>query len=105
MFDLLQGGYAAFDNITINASSSGLAAPNDLTGAGLGLYPNPANQEVQLTGKVVGKRAELYDAQGKLAASLPIEAGGRLRISHLPKGLYLIKVQGGHQIQRLMVNR
>ncbi len=65
----------------------------------LRLWPNPARDQVWIALPQMppaGARLQLYDLQGRLLEThtWPAAAQWQLPVSHLPKGIYLLQVQG-----------
>jgi hypothetical protein len=62
------------------------------------LWPNPANDVVNLSSNNVSiKSIELFDAMGKLVASH--SQINRFAVSHLPSGLYTLRVHSHARIE------
>lgn len=84
---------------------------NLAAGKNLNISPNPANKQVNITFENGGLReAELFGNDGKL---LPVEIKAKdsnrllMDISHLPEGLYLLKLQftDGSVTRKIVINR
>ncbi len=67
------------------------------------VYPNPASNYVSILGENINK-IELYDVTGKLQ---PVTFNGSdMNISHLEKGLYLLKIEvGGKVVQQKLLKQ
>lgn len=77
-------------------------------GAGWGLSPNPARQEVVLSGLPQAGHAELLDAQGRLVRRVSFAGESfRLDVGDLPKGIWYVQIfdaQGRSAgVQRMLV--
>ena len=66
----------------------------ETTSESLNVYPNPANDFIQVEGNV-----SLYDLCGKLV----MKGFGRIDVSSLPEGMYFVK--SGNNCTKLIVNR
>jgi len=68
----------------------------------LQVYPNPFTNTLRLSHKGT---AQLLDVHGRVILSQPVEAGEELRVSNLPKGMYLLRLQsvGGKLYVRKVV--
>jgi hypothetical protein len=83
--------------VTVNRGTSGATAVSTQA-ASLSVYPNPTEGIVHIDNPD-GTEAEVYNVQGVLvetrhAASLQSSSSATLDISHLPAGVYVIKVGG-----------
>jgi hypothetical protein len=56
----------------------------------LQVYPNPFTNTLRLSHKGT---AQLLDVHGRVILSQPVEAGEELKVSYLPKGMYLLRLQ------------
>jgi hypothetical protein len=68
-------------------------------------YPNPAQEQVVITGAARNAAVGVYDATGRLLVQVRADATGQARLSwpvDLPKGFYLLR--SGKQTTRLVVN-
>jgi hypothetical protein len=68
------------------------------------LYPNPANEQLQVAGLEPGERFTLINSQGKQVGSLGYPAKN-MPINHLPKGMYVGVWQGaaGVKMEKVVV--
>lgn len=74
--------------------------------AGLGVYPNPANDRLNLTGLSDGMYdVSIYDMQGAKVISQKIDYpnGHSVNVSSLNSGVYLLEVNGNQIDQRLKI--
>lgn len=55
------------------------------------IYPNPASEAVYIKGSEV-KRIELYSLEGK-RLNVQSDTNNSIKVSHLPKGVYILKIQ------------
>ncbi|MBC7446705.1 MAG: IPT/TIG domain-containing protein, partial [Hymenobacteraceae bacterium] len=67
------------------------------------LWPNPAQQTVQLSGAPARTELEMFDATGRLVRAAQTDAAGavQLNLAGLPRGLYVVRI--GRQLKRLVV--
>lgn len=65
-----------------------------LTNLSLKIYPNPAFDKISITTKIALQDAtfDIYSISGRLISSNNSNINGKLDISNLPKGTYLLKV-------------
>ncbi len=56
------------------------------------LYPNPAQNELNISGNYGDVYARIFDITGKLLVNRTIPGNGKIDISHLKSGVYLIKI-------------
>ncbi len=72
-------------------------ATEELTGSTFSVYPNPATDQIQITGNEVINELRLYDSTGRLLPSLRFNAGANqitLDCSGLSAGLYNLNLNG-----------
>lgn len=75
--------------------SKTVAVNCESTVRGITLFPNPANNTLQLTGAKTGARYELLDAQGHAMKTGSIMNGNtKISLSGLPGGNYFLRVEG-----------
>lgn len=67
----------------------------------LSLYPNPVNHSFQIKGLDQQVDLSLYDTNGKELIKLLKYEGNTIDISHLTKGIYMVKVSRGDKSQIL----
>jgi hypothetical protein len=73
--------------------------------ARLELWPNPASRFTVVRG-AAGAEVQVLDASGRVAAVAPVTAGtGRLDLSALPTGVYLVRAAGQGAVAKLVVRR
>lgn len=87
------GTYSRVRSVAVPARSAALA-----------LYPNPARDELTITGPAAGTAVQLLNALGQVVLTTTADASGTTRLTlpaSLPGGLYL--VQSGSDTQRLVV--
>lgn len=62
--------------------------------ANLVAYPIPARDYITLANAAPGQKARLVALDGRLVAELPVEAGQRLSVGHLSRGIYILEHSG-----------
>ncbi|MEY3399156.1 MAG: hypothetical protein RL220_1750, partial [Bacteroidota bacterium] len=69
------------------------------------LYPNPANEELYITGALQGSMIEIYNSAGALASQIPV-SGIQFDLSGLSAGYYVVRImtQEGMRTVPLMKN-
>jgi hypothetical protein len=84
------------------ARSSNLGLSSGLIEEGkksVSVFPNPANSFIQFSGLNQGVfLASIYDMQGKLIRSEPIDGDGKLLVSEIPNGFYNLQISNDYQI-------
>ncbi len=88
VFDALRSGYLAFDNITINSSTTA-TIPNEASAPAL--YPNPVDRELRIGHTQAGGQLLPYNALGQLLLTqpaLPLET--RVPTEQLAPGMYYL---------------
>lgn len=79
-----------FDNIYIYNSATASVDNNTLLG--FSMYPNPANNVLNISAKETIKNADIFNVLGKKVMSVNInKANGSIDVSNLSSGIYLIK--------------
>ncbi len=104
------GSYAVIRSIqncwdTSECVSTPVGISMSTNNAGMRVYPNPAKgfltlQSDQLFGR--NSRCEVHTMQGSLVRSFDLPGNSKetsLRLDDLPKGSYLLKVEGDHAVQ------
>jgi len=71
------------------------------------LVPNPATDQVRLTGGEAATALEIYDGLGRPAMRVEKPGAAPINIAGLPAGLYLVRIQGlkNAVVQRFVVSR
>ena len=75
---------------------------NDIKNANIKIYPNPTNNIINIEGltKNENNAIQIFDVQGKLVITKTITEKGRVDLSELNKGVYVIKI--GEVAQRIV---
>jgi hypothetical protein len=75
---------------------------NDIKNANIKIYPNPTNNVINIEGlnKNENNAIQIFDVQGKLVITKTITEKGRVDLSELNKGVYVIKI--GEVAQRIV---
>ncbi len=78
-------------------------ALDEIEGFSFALYPNPATDYIVLEGLAVNAQVLVLDLTGKAVITAEADFAGslRLNVSHLPKGLYLVR--SGKAIVKLQI--
>jgi hypothetical protein len=85
---------------------TGVLATQAARSTAISLYPNPATDQVQLTGLPSGSQVNLVDALGRLARTAVLSAEAKVSVAGLAPGLYSIQAtdkQGQTYTSRLLV--
>lgn len=96
VFDLMQSGYAAIDNLLIFSS---LTSINPVTVSHpIVLFPNPTSGILNIGGMVNHNgQVKIHDLSGKLLLEQKINASGQLDISALSPGIYWVEIKNEDQ--------
>ncbi|MDR2146695.1 MAG: T9SS type A sorting domain-containing protein, partial [Tannerella sp.] len=92
-------GYYIFTNVTANHNII-VTFKDDITGTevirpqGISIYPNPATNDLFIKSDLPVKKVEIYSLTGNLVI-LENNFTGKISVSALPRGIYLIKVYTG----------
>jgi len=61
----------------------------------ISVYPNPTSGELRVgSGELKVKNVEVFDANGRFVGTYDIRSDETFNISHLPEGVYLVKING-----------
>lgn len=63
------------------------------------LYPNPANDKIQIEGLEGKHEILVYNAIGALVKATTLDANQEININELPAGLYLVRIDGQHAMR------
>ena len=66
----------------------------------ISIYPNPITEGFYISGIDGDSEITLWDMAGKMVFSIRIDKDTYINISHLPKGIYIIKAVRGKQLLR-----
>lgn len=84
------GGFLYLDNIVLTKNAPLSVKNNELLG--FSMYPNPANNVLNISAKETIKNADIFNVLGKKVMSVNInKANGSIDVSNLSSGIYLIK--------------
>ncbi|WP_430927744.1 T9SS type A sorting domain-containing protein [Polaribacter marinivivus] len=88
--DANAGGTVLIDNFKISGLTTASVDNNTLLG--FSMYPNPANNVLNISAKETIKNADIFNVLGKKVMSVNInKANGSIDVSNLSSGIYLIK--------------
>jgi hypothetical protein len=79
-----------YDNISLVEQAA--ASVNDIFSSKISIYPNPANEFIQISTDETITGVEVYNLIGKKVISLSNLLENRLDVSNLSKGIYVLKV-------------
>ncbi|MEM7372605.1 MAG: T9SS type A sorting domain-containing protein [Bacteroidota bacterium] len=92
---------------TIQETDTSTSAISSALSKALEVYPNPTEDEVVIRLKHHQIRSiVIYNAQGQICSDHPSTGNStRIKLEHLPKGLYVLKVhtESGEAIRKLMI--
>lgn len=94
--------YSAFDNIYIEASSNiVINAVPEVDALALKLAPNPCIDVLTLSGIAQVQVVRIHNLLGVQVATLQMDRTGRIDVSALPAGAYVLQVQQGKTMRSL----
>ena len=78
---------------------------DDLSGGELSIYPNPATEYIQVEGDLGAHatRILMYNVSGKIVMNQVLDNGGRIPVSHLSEGIYVIRLVQGDKVKTAKV--
>ena len=82
-----------YSDLTVNIA--------DLSDFELSLYPNPATDYILVEGDLDTDvaRVMMYNVSGKMVMNQVLDNGGRIPVSHLPQGIYVIRLVQGSKVK------
>ena len=82
-----------YSDLTVNIA--------DLSGGELSIYPNPATDYIQVVGGELngGARIIMYNVSGRMVMNQVLDNGGRIPVSHLSRGIYIIRLVQGSKVK------
>ncbi|MDR1526632.1 MAG: T9SS type A sorting domain-containing protein [Dysgonamonadaceae bacterium] len=83
-------GFIPIESVTVVAGS-GITTPQT---ALLQLYPNPVTESFRISGMNGKATVTLSDMNGRTVLVQTVEAGESIAVDNLPKGIYLVRVDG-----------
>jgi hypothetical protein len=74
---------------------------DDISVGELSVYPNPASEYIQVEGDLdTGEaRVMMYDVSGKMVMNQVLDRGGRIPVSHLSDGIYVVRLVQGSKVK------
>jgi hypothetical protein len=77
----------------------------DLSVGELSIYPNPAADYIQVEGDLDtdAARVVMYNVSGKMVMNQVLDRGGRIPVSHLSEGIYVIRLVQGDKVKTAKV--
>jgi hypothetical protein len=83
----------AYDNIFV-----GTTGVNEITELEFGVYPNPANDVISISGDFTSASLLILDTRGRTVKNINnFNAGQSININDLDKGIYFVQAQSGNQ--------
>ncbi len=78
---------------------------SDISRGELSIYPNPATDFIQVEGDLDTDltRIMMYNVSGKMVMNQVLDRGGRIPVSHLSKGIYVIRLTQGSKVKTAKV--
>jgi hypothetical protein len=73
---------------------------DDISMGELSVYPNPASDYIQVEGDLdTGEaRVMMYNVSGKMVMNRVLDPGGRIPVSHLSEGIYVVRLVQGNKV-------
>ena len=77
----------------------------DISRGELSIYPNPATDYIQVDGDELasGARIVMYNVSGRMVMNQVLHRGGRIPVSHLSEGIYVIRLVQGDKVKTAKV--
>lgn len=76
-----------------------------LSGHEINLYPNPANDKIEIGSQYSRQRAEIYNATGKCVLNFSIPLNGSIDITSLTEGIYFLKLLSAESYRTFVICR
>lgn len=97
VFAVVEGWGVASGDYTIVITEGSLdLSENELT---IGMHPNPANNIIYLESAQKGN-VQFFSTQGRLIYETILNNDFEIDVSHLPRGLYMVKLIGDQQVSK-----
>jgi hypothetical protein len=102
--ELKSGEWKVIDDFTYFYSDLAVNVAEIFRGE-LSIYPNPATDYFQVEGDLDADevRIVMYNVSGKMFMNQVLHRGGRIPVSHLSKGIYIIRLVQGSQVKTAKV--
>ena len=101
-YDVPSATYNATERITYNYNNHIVLNTEDFKEIqNIVLYPNPANDYLQITGITKSETIAVYDMLGVKAFELVVKENDQVNIQNLSKGMYLMKFENGNTLKFL----
>ncbi|MBC6605981.1 M4 family metallopeptidase [Hymenobacter sp. BT188] len=98
------GGAALTSNVVAvsNTSNSATLGSDNLVGAEVGIYPNPATDVLRVTlpNNASAVSVQVADMQGRSIKGTQLTSNGELNVTQLAKGMYMLSVSDGQKTFR-----
>ena len=77
----------------------------DLARGELSIFPNPASDFIEVEGDndTDAARVMMYNVSGKMVMNQVLHRGGRIPVSHLSEGIYVIRLVQGDKVKTAKV--
>ena len=79
-------------NMRIGVGTSGV---NTVQAPAVSVYPNPASEWIKVSGISGNTTASIISAAGTEVGCYELTEGGKIDVSHLPAGMYIVKLPAG----------
>lgn len=83
---ILEKQFVAFDNLLITSSNEEINEFNNIQ-----IYPNPANEFLQIQNNVEYKSVEIVDINGKIVEIISIISDNKISVDKLKSGIYILR--------------
>jgi len=99
--ELKSGEWIVVDDFTYHYSDLAVSSVDDVQKGELSIYPNPASEYIQVVGDVDTDAARIlmYDVSGKIVVNRVLDNGGRIPVSHLSRGIYVVRLVQGSKVK------
>ena len=78
---------------------------DDISRGDLSIYPNPASDYLKIEGDLDAGAARIlmYNVSGKMVMNQVLHRGGRIPVSHLSEGIYVVRLVQGDKVKTAKV--
>jgi hypothetical protein len=93
------------DEFNYYYSDLAVSGVDDIARGELSIYPNPATEYIQVEGDDLNGSARIvmYNVSGKMVMNQVLDRGGRIPVSHLSEGIYVIRLVQGDKVKTAKV--
>jgi hypothetical protein len=103
--ELKSDEWIKFDEFIYHYSDLAVSGVADLSWGELSIFPNPATDYIQVEGDLGTDvaRVFIYNVSGRIVMNQVLDNGGRIPVSHLSEGIYVIRLVQGDKVKTAKV--